>query len=890
MNVDEKDRALEIIKKYVFNPEHYWPKDIHFHRRNIQKITSSVGSIDKSKQAYHASIILEELEARNRAATPSLFITSCGASGCHFAGSILGDLKDFSFIKEVYFPNCLIEEALSFADMKYGQLLFDLVGYIHTQRSATTNERTIPVNIMHHRQDTDINTLRALCKRASFFLLLRNPYDIAISRAFRKQDYKNIVSPESDEFDYLNTQSKNVGSFFSQIEATKYDGIIRYEQLVNDPCWTLGDALKLADINFNSELLKTSSKKYSKDSKNVVFSNYNNAEKLYIKEPFSSILFKHLDEVAKRWQYEVPNNVDIICGRQTDSDKLWNPMRTSLYRKSYADQLQKGEVVMSAGMPAIKEEKLLDLKHIESHPKSLQLYFHSLCWLYIFEHDFNSNKNQGSLDKITNTIVSFLEMSLKTHNTPAMFWDDHASSFRLATISYFYSKHKKSIFQENTTKLLTSSVKAHITKIEEFIDSKKWTNNNHAIFHALSIINAYLTFGARIVPETVFEKAKKSLHDTITSIVDIELGVSLEQSPHYHVWIIKTIAEANSFLANNEINLSINLNEVLSKMLAFSRLLIQNDEGLPALGDTPFRNSYTLANIEQLERDLAEAPYHMDLSSKGLFLLDDKVNFFDFQKAGYLLLRRKSAESLLTILKCDSKNLSHGHHDCLSVYCKFNGLDLFTDSGGPFQYGNQNRFKYFMQNHAHNVVRIDKKTYEGGASFLWQKELKDAHAVTAEIENNNGVNHQRLVVQTIEGELIIVDRLSSLNDKEFSHETFFHLNPNSTVKIESPDTYIADQHRVSHVSTAPFTSMIIEAQHTPYLQGWITERQSEMKPAPVMCYAGKSTLAINVTVLHKNDTEALPIKILTDKKKVTIEIQSKNTIHINYSKDLSLDP
>jgi len=112
------------------------------------------------------------------------------------------------------------------------------------------------VNIGHLRRDTPPELLRQLDPGGYFVLLLRNPFDIAISRAFRKPQYRQQVAPDLSDDEYLARQVSGTYSFLSFADTQRWDRILRYEELRSNAPAILGDLVREMGLDYDAEAME----------------------------------------------------------------------------------------------------------------------------------------------------------------------------------------------------------------------------------------------------------------------------------------------------------------------------------------------------------------------------------------------------------------------------------------------------------------------------------------------------------------------------------------------------------------------------------------------------------------------------------------------------------
>ena len=300
----------EILKHYLFKPDTFWPHDTVFHRRNREKIVKAREQVKDFDDDILLTRLKEDLDKRYQEERKTLYVISCGSSGCHFLGEMLSSIGNFDLIKEVYYP----PELLRFCREgelceKERMMLFDRVSYFPSRGVKNKKPDIVPVNIMHLRPDTPTTFVQKMGGH-HLILLMRNPFDITYSRTFRKDDYRAEVDPAASDMDYLIKQINNVKRFYmlASQAVNVFDDVVRYEDLVRDPYSAVHDLLLVAKDKFPEEWKDKPSlelvRKKVADDKSI---NYNPKQKASLGVEFSHLLEHKLCELSESLGYSPPS-------------------------------------------------------------------------------------------------------------------------------------------------------------------------------------------------------------------------------------------------------------------------------------------------------------------------------------------------------------------------------------------------------------------------------------------------------------------------------------------------------------------------------------------------------------------------------------------------------
>lgn len=299
----------DILKHYIFKPDTFWPDDIVFHRRNREKLVKARAQVNELDDDTLLAHLKKGLEKRYEEERKTLYVISCGSSGCHFLGEMLSSIGNFDLIKEVYYPPELLKLCREGEfSKKERMMLFDMVSYFPSRGIKSNRYDVVPVNIMHLRPDTPTRFVKEMGGH-HIILLMRNPFDIAYSRTFRKDDYRAEVDPSASDMGYLKKQIDNVKRFYrlASQEKNVFDDVVRYEDLVRDPYSAVHDLLFVAKRKFpeawKDKAGLLSVKNHVGDEKSI---NYNAKEKKVLNSEFSIVMNEKLSDVSDSLGFSIP--------------------------------------------------------------------------------------------------------------------------------------------------------------------------------------------------------------------------------------------------------------------------------------------------------------------------------------------------------------------------------------------------------------------------------------------------------------------------------------------------------------------------------------------------------------------------------------------------------
>jgi hypothetical protein len=307
-----KDKNFEqTLSNYIFNPEHFWPNSSLFHKRNIDKIVKARYKHENMSDIELVSTLKDHLEQRYKNKNKTMYVLSCGSSGCHFIGEMLSSIPGFDLIKEVYYPPAIIDliDDQSFKQQRIS-MLFDAVSYFPSRGLKLNNPSITPVNIMHLRPDVPTDVIKKIGNN-HVVLLLRNPFDIVYSLAFRKDEYKSESDPEATEIEYLRKKINHVKKFYKMIlnKRNTFDNVVRYEDLLRNPYTSIYDILLSSKNKFEIEWGERKALDNAIDLVNNESTINYNSKKKEISKECAKVMIDSLGDLARELGYQKPSYV-----------------------------------------------------------------------------------------------------------------------------------------------------------------------------------------------------------------------------------------------------------------------------------------------------------------------------------------------------------------------------------------------------------------------------------------------------------------------------------------------------------------------------------------------------------------------------------------------------
>lgn len=313
---------------------------------------------------------------------------------------------------------------------------------------------------------------------------------------------------------------------------------------------------------------------------------------------------------------------------------------------------------------------------------SYQLYIQSLRVVAELINFYKKTKEEKYLYKAKEIVDSWIEFS-KESNTE-MTWYDHPTANRTQVIielMYYLNSVNNSID-------LTTYYHQLEIHCEYLIDDTNYRSNNHGLMMDRSLICA-----GKVLGNSLFYLKGKSRAQQTFWLSYSHNGVHLENSPEYHLMVTKMYKEIENYLNRSNDSLGIEINKMIKKADEFLNKIKNNNNIVPAIGDS--------SEIEIKNDEI------------------DWQNFRDIE-AGITIIKEKVNELYLGFI-CGFSSATHKHSDDLSIILSYKKQDYFIDSG-KYNYSKSSSRYYLVSNKAHSSFQLNEK-YEKSNLNKYTKEI-----------------------------------------------------------------------------------------------------------------------------------------------------------------------
>lgn len=487
-----------------------------------------------------------------------------------------------------------------------------------------------------------------------------------------------------------------------------------------------------------------------------------------------------------------------------------------------------------------------------------EMYFHSLTWLYSDAFGYDSTGNEAYIADVRKIILSWIQDNPNPPASNRMAWDDHATAFRSAALTYFYKRFLGTRLSAAEDAAYRQSFELHAQKLEQYFNVHLGDGNNHDLMSAQALLNLGVNLPEFPAAALWRSRALERIDALVFEVFDEAEAINREQALAYQIWDINLFQDAYEYLHAANQSSSVLTGAFLQEAVDFAAMAMTPSGRLPAIGDTDY-GMQAKAHIENYRADGlvgSKADFLLTQGASGVRPPDMAV----YPHQGYVVMRPSYGEAhawrddLHILLKAGPARRVHGHHDWGSFTLSAYGEELLVDSGGPYLYGDPLR-QAFMSAFSHNVVVVDERDYRADLGASIARSADAEQLAFAEVQNQgiSGYRHKRAFVLIKPETLVIVDRLDAQDANAHRFDLLFHLAPGTAIAAAA-DRVVASkgnaQLAMEVFASVPVSTDVVVGQTAPYMLGWVSPAYGTKVEAPVVRYRGQGTDEWFVTVVR----------------------------------------
>ena len=346
--------------------------------------------------------------------------------------------------------------------------------------------------------------------------------------------------------------------------------------------------------------------------------------------------------------------------------------------------LDEGKFYLFNGADVLDFKEGIDWEYEHPHSTATyQVYLHSLDIIDYLCNQYKKTKETYLLEKSLHILNDWLKYdNSNPKNPPEKMWYDHPAACRTITIIFFYTLANK------TLTLDEGVIYDCLVKHAQFLSQDEiYRPNNHGIMMDRALLLASIVLASHNDAKIWQSKALTRLKEAFNRDFSFK-GTHLENSPDYHIIVMKLFKSTERFLKKYDLSLGKEFRNRLKKSEKYFQYLAKPDKTLPMLGD-----SSSVAKIR----------------SEKIF-----ADFLDIQ-AGIAIIqhlnKKTSKKSTWITFICGYGSKTHKHRDDLSFNLFWRGKDIFIDSG-KYNYDIKNKYRnYVISALAHNTIAIENSEY-----------------------------------------------------------------------------------------------------------------------------------------------------------------------------------
>lgn len=404
----------------------------------------------------------------------------------------------------------------------------------------------------------------------------------------------------------------------------------------------------------------------------------------------------------------IQNLVDLNCLSELLHAKSFYFKRTHPNNSSllFCDSILEGKIKLMDLWNAVEYENDIFWDTAKVKDNSWNLYFQSLRMVSILLNGYEKTEKSIYYARAKEISFDWISDHKDTHkNGPNLnkAWSDHAVANRVLTLTYLLEIGKKYELLDNDEIIIL--LKTLYQHNEWLYDNENYPSGNHGIMVNRALLQSALLYDCFNNSEKWKDKSLDRLYDSFSGDVSPK-GVHLENSPGYHLHVLRLLRNFMDISSFYDVKLSDEFDALYSNMIYYLAYLYKPDGKLPYIGDT--RRS---ADIEDISFTNNEILFQKTNGQKGNYT---KPWFYD-EVSGVVVGKPLNESNQLEnssylFFQGGFNSAIHKHSDNLSFVFSSCGHDIIVD-GGHYSYTSSEWKKYFRSVYAHNNIVINGSTY-----------------------------------------------------------------------------------------------------------------------------------------------------------------------------------
>ena len=500
------------------------------------------------------------------------------------------------------------------------------------------------------------------------------------------------------------------------------------------------------------------------------------------------------------------------------------------HTKAHNDLIESGRVLIRKNFPTLHLSNPVDWDVNPLNDKTWQLYYYSLGWLSGFTFSTPSADRWAHIIAIVDSACNFIIDHLDDESSAL--WDDHATAYRASYLAYLYAYGMASKISDVIRAKLFYVMEVHKKKLKSFLDSDKWAQSNHTLFHAEGLADLALVFMTD--PERRLETlrfASAKIEVFVKAAVNLREGTVREHALFYHIFLMGRIAETTKYFEAIGAAIQGIGTKEYARLLEFVQLIMPKQGRLPGIGDSKHHDTFDYKYLRDFE-----APKYVTGVSRYMMTegVDGDPNPFlaEFVEDGYFIFRSSFGDrQLFSVLLHKPYKGPHGHWDGGSFITYYDGIPMLIDSGGPYKYSDVMRYHYFQTPLAHNCLIFDDLPISYTTHLLGIRAIGDLAFVGLAANFGRGRGWIRFFGQIANIAHVIVD-IPNAVCTESEARIRYHLDPNAKVLRDYNNYDVRNQSVHMHMTTMELDLPESVTKRLQLLTNKLTNEAEEMYKGP----------------------------------------------------------
>jgi len=436
-------------------------------------------------------------------------------------------------------------------------------------------------------------------------------------------------------------------------------------------------------------------------------------------------------------------------------------------------------------------------------------------------------------------------------------WYDMSTGLRTLKLAYFanivFNTKLENLINQETKNNILYLLKKHI----EVLMVQDIAPNNHGIFQVHGLMMASLVMNNQEGVKYALKRMEVLIKQQF-----YEDGMHVENSDKYHEFVLNIFKRVvNSFVYKNDARL---INAIQKALEAWQFLVFPNKDSL-LIGDTSYM--------------IREVVFNQKYDGNQYFIKYFKDSGYTFVRSSF---STKAEEASMLFFQTAYQNMTHRHSDDFNILLYEYGKNILVDAGQHSYDRNSDERDYVLSTKAHNTVLIDEHNYDREEKLFYKtalktkKEKNEVFILQTLLKRQDiEVTHGRSIIYKPKEFLIVVDKLISKQERNYSQYWHFHqdleviqdgevflsnIDENNAMKIEcSVFSFSGIRKRIKQNI---IDTQLYKGQTKPELQGWRSLKYRKFIENYALRNSISSKNAILVTKFLFNDT-SIEIDTLT---------------------------